>query len=224
MVIKSTKLNTTLISPNDSAFFFRVYSMRNQMPAYRLEQVGDFGYEYEKGTDTTTTRTTRGAKTNTTRNGDDTKQLTFTTFEAGSVEAHSVLEWAFRNGELVEVWEVTPTITADGVTILDNNGEPVPAGWMPDKYWVGTPNADSYSNNGGDASRSHEWTIDLESFHDNSWIQPIEWNLNDGASYPNASLETYSATDNPSNTVRDTNVDEVQASADASQQADVVTA
>jgi hypothetical protein len=219
-LIKTTKLDTTLISPNDSAFFFRVYSMRNQMPAYRLEQVGDFAYDYEKGTDTTTTRTTRGVKSNTTRNGDDTKQLTFTTFEAGSVEAHEILDYAFRHGELVEVWEVTPTITADGVTILDNNGDPVPAGWMPDKYWVGTPNADSYSNNAGDSSRSHEWTIDLESFHDNSWIEPIEWSFGDDKTYQNASLEAYTATDNPTHTVRDTNMDEAQPSGEETQHAD----
>lgn len=170
MVLKTTALDITGISPNDSAFFFRIYSMRNAMPAYRLEMVSDFGYSYEKGTSSSTTRTTRGVRSVTTQNGDDTKDLTFTTSETVSVEAHELLEWAFRNNELVEIWEVTPTVTADGLTILDNNGTPVPEGWMPDKYWVGRVNSDNYSNNAGDDNRTHEWGLSLEAMHDKSWL------------------------------------------------------
>ncbi|GFH39844.1 phage tail tube protein [Pseudolactococcus insecticola] len=217
MVIKSTKLDITTVLPNDTAFFFRIYSMRKDMAAYRLEQVTDFSYSYERGTDSTTTRTTRGVRNVTTRNGDDSKQLTFTTVESISVEAHELLRWAYQNGELIEIWEVTPTITADGATVLDNTGKAVPKGWMPDRYWVGTVNADDYSNNAGDATRTHEWTIDLENEHDQSWIQPIEWIFGDDQTYPNASLKKYTATDNPTSTVRDTQVDEPQPSSEASQ-------
>ncbi|MFD1901766.1 hypothetical protein GQR36_25185 [Enterococcus termitis] len=129
----------------------------------------------------------------------------------------------FRHDELVEIWEVTPTVTADGLTVLDNTGQPVPAGWMPDKYFVGKVTADSYSNNVGDESRTHEWSIMLEAFHDNSWVEPIEWVIADGETYPNASLQKYTDTDNPDHTVRDTNVDDAQTSSEASQHAEDTT-
>ncbi|MBL1228760.1 hypothetical protein IW492_05875 [Enterococcus sp. BWB1-3] len=99
-------------------------------------------------------------------------------------------------------------MTSDGLTILDNNGTPVPAGWMPDKYFVGSITSDSYSNNAGDDSRTHEWGIALEAMHDKSWVEPIEWIISDTETYPNASLKPYTDTDNPTNTVRDQNVGE----------------
>jgi hypothetical protein len=219
-MLKTTNRDVTIISPSDSAFFMRIYENRNAQAAYKLDAVGDFGYSYEKGSDSTLLRTSTGQRTINSKTGDDTKELTFSTSEVLSVESHMLLEYAFRHNLLVEIWEVTASIQAKLSSIKNSVGGYVPAGWMPDKYFVGYVTADSYSNNSGDATRSHEWTLALEDFHDNSWVEPIEW-VTGAESYKNASLQPYTTTDNPTHTVRDTDAEEIQYSGDASQTADI---
>ena len=201
-MIRTSTYDEGIVSPAKVVFFARLYRLRTKMPAMTLGNITDFSYDGSFGTDSTSVNGANGGRTVTTRNGDDEHEVSFTTVESLSVEAHEMLRAAWKTGELVEIWAVNTDITADGVTVLDSNGFPVQRGWQPDEYYVGKINEMSRSFSAGDANYPVEWTMACDSPGDYSWVAPISFQ--DGATeYPNASLKAYTPSDNPDNTVRD---------------------
>lgn len=201
-MIRTSTYDEGIVSPAKVVFFARLYRLRTKMPAMKLGNITDFSYDGSFGTDSTSVNGANGGRTVTTRNGDDEHEVSFTTVESLSVEAHEMLRAAWKTGELVEIWAVNTDITADGVTVLDSNGFPVQRGWQPDEYYVGKINEMSRSFSAGDANYPVEWTMACDSPGDYSWVAPISFQ--DGATeYPNASLKAYTPSDNPDNTVRD---------------------
>lgn len=221
-MIRTSTYDEGIVSPAKVVFFARLYRLRTKMPAMKLGNITDFSYDGSFGTDSTSVNGANGGRTVTTRNGDDEHEVSFTTVESLSVEAHEMLRAAWKTGELVEIWAVNTDITADGVTVLDSNGFPVQRGWQPDEYYVGKINEMSRSFSAGDANYPVEWTMACDSPGDYSWVAPISFQ--DGATeYPNASLKAYTTSDNPDNTVRDKSAaaENYAPSAEVSQQASI---
>lgn len=221
-MIRTSTYDEGIVSPAKVVFFARLYRLRTKMPAMKLGNITDFSYDGSFGTDSTSVNGANGGRTVTTRNGDDEHEVSFTTVESLSVEAHEMLRAAWKTGELVEIWAVNTDITADGVTVLDSNGFPVQRGWQPDEYYVGKINEMSRSFSAGDANYPVEWTMACDSPGDYSWVAPISFQ--DGATeYPNASLKAYTPSDNPDNTVRDKSAaaENYVPSAEVSQQASI---
>lgn len=221
-MIRTSTYDEGIVSPAKVVFFARLYRLRTKMPAMKLGNITDFSYDGSFGTDSTSVNGANGGRTVTTRNGDDEHEVSFTTVESLSVEAHEMLRAAWKTGELVEIWAVNTDITADGVTVLDSNGFPVQRGWQPDEYYVGKINEMSRSFSAGDANYPVEWTMACDSPGDYSWVAPISFQ--DGATeYPNASLKAYTPSDNPDNTVRDKSAaaENYAPSAEVSQQASI---
>ena len=221
-MIRTSTYDEGIVSPAKVVFFARLYRLRTKMPAMKLGNITDFSYDGSFGTDSTSVNGANGGRTVTTRNGDDEHEVSFTTVESLSVEAHEMLRAAWKTGELVEIWAVNTDITADGVTVLDSNGFPVQRGWQPDEYYVGKINEMSRSFSAGDANYPVEWTMACDSPGDYSWVAPISFQ--DGATeYPNASLKAYTPSDNPDNTVRDKSAaaENFAPSAEVSQQASI---
>lgn len=221
-MIRTSTYDEGIVSPAKVVFFARLYRLRTKMPAMKLGNITDFSYDGSFGTDSTSVNGANGGRTVTTRNGDDEHEVSFTTVESLSVEAHEMLRAAWKTGELVEIWAVNTDITADGVTVLDSNGFPVQRGWQPDEYYVGKINEMSRSFSAGDANYPVEWTMACDSPGDYSWVAPISFQ--DGATeYPNASLKAYTPSDNPDNTVRDKSAaaENYAPSTEVSQQASV---
>lgn len=221
-MIRTSTYDEGIVSPAKVVFFARLYRLRTKMPAMKLGNITDFSYDGSFGTDSTSVNGANGGRTVTTRNGDDEHEVSFTTVESLSVEAHEMLRAAWKTGELVEIWAVNTDITADGVTVLDANGYPIQRGWQPDEYYVGKINEMSRSFSAGDANYPVEWTMACDSPGDYSWVAPIAFQ--DGATeYPNASLKAYTPDDNPTNTVRDKTAaaENYAPSAEESQQASV---